>query len=218
MKENKKDKVNFFPEETYQNLSVNDLILYAIYSLEAKNIEKTFPNIVVESFTLFPKKFNLQGYPQYPDSEIADRPLRKMSETSNPKRYIEGGRGTEYKITDVGWERLNKLKDIFELGKKDRDIMNKKIEERRYKMRKVINLTEKHLLFDQYLKNGENIDIPESLLRDLLFATMETSHEKLREKMNILLEYCKTLGKNDLEKFLIFCRNKHREIFYPKNK
>jgi len=159
----------------------------------------------------------LRYYPHYPDSVLPDRPLRKISETSNPHRYLDGGSTTGYEITKWGWERLDKLKDVLELGKKDQDIIDKKIKSRRYKIAPIVNQIEKHRLYYQYSQSSGNMDVPETLLRDLLFSTMETSEEKLRENMSILLGYCETLKREDIKEFLEYCSNKHREIFHQKN-
>ena len=82
-------------------------------------------------------------------------------------------------------------------------------------MASVLREIERHPLYIQYLKDKEQTEVPETLLRDLLFATMETSEEKLREKMRTLIEYCNALGKKDIEEFLKFCSNKHKKIFHP---
>jgi len=63
-----KEKSQPFPDDTYQNLTIDDLILYALFSLEEKGVEGRFENIVAEGFEMFPKKFYLHGYPEYPDA------------------------------------------------------------------------------------------------------------------------------------------------------
>ena len=119
---------------------------------------------------------------------------------------------TNYKITDKG---LQKLKEIqTRLKYSDFDIqISSRIKDRRGKIARIILEIEKHPLYKNYLRDREKIEVPETLLRDLLFATMDTPEEELRENLKNLVEYCDLLGRNDIKKFLEFCALKHREIF-----
>jgi len=54
-------------EKDYMALNKDRLTLFAVSFLESKKIEPTFDKIVVASFRLFPKKFSLIGFPEYPD-------------------------------------------------------------------------------------------------------------------------------------------------------
>ena len=84
----KKENAKPFLENVYQNLSLTDLVLFGLFSLETKSIEADFPNLVAECFELFPNKFSLQGYPKYPDSWRVGREIQRMSGTL-PSHGIE---------------------------------------------------------------------------------------------------------------------------------
>lgn len=211
-----REKSQPFPEDTYLNSRLSDLVLYAVFSLETKGIEATFPKLVVESYRLFPKKFHLQGYPEYPDANRVRTEMQRMEgklPSSDPK-LVMGSMKTSYKITDAGFKKLKEIQVKLASGDKDRREIDKKFSDRRQKMGKVLLELEKHPLYQRYLQKGQVIDVPESLLRDLLFATMETSHESLREKIKTLKEYCDALDKKDLNDFLEFCSMKHKGIFH----
>lgn len=213
-----KENAQSFPEGTYSNIRLSDLVLYAVFSLEKKGVEATFPNLVVESYILFPKKFHLQGYPEYPDANRVRTEMQRMEgklPSSNPK-LVKGSMKTSYKLTDAGFKKLEEIQVNLALGERDRLKINKKLSDRRQKMGNVLLELEKHPLYQRYLQKGQVIDVPESLLRDLLFATMETSDESLREKMKTIKEYCDALDKKDLKDFLNFCADKHKTIFYPR--
>lgn len=214
--ERNKENSRPFPEDTYINLRLTDLVLYAVFSLEKKEVEATFPNLVVESYRLFPKKFHLQGYLQYPDANRVRTEIQRMEGKlpSPDPNMVKGSMKTSYKITDDGFKKLKEVQIKLASGENDRLKIDKKRIDRRQKMGRVLNELEKHPLYEQYLQKGQDIDVPESLLRDLLFATMGTSHDSLREKMKILKEYCDALEKKDFKKFLEFCSNKHGEIFH----
>lgn len=58
--------------------SVNDLILFCIYSIISNNEECSFDRLVKECFILFPDAIKFQRYPVWPDSRKLDRPLRSL--------------------------------------------------------------------------------------------------------------------------------------------
>jgi len=212
-----KEKAKPFPIDAYKDMPLSDLVLYSISSLNKKDIDATRENIIAESFELFPLKFYLLGYPEYPDCDRVWRELRRIVgslSSKGMKKFASGNMKSSYIINEKG---LGKLKEIqFKLGyfseEKDQE-QDKIIEDRRGKIGKTLWQIEKHPLYRNYLKNKEKIEIPETLLRSLLFSTMETSREKLKEKMEMLISYCESLGREDIKNFLYLCKSKHKEIF-----
>jgi hypothetical protein len=53
----------------YMPLDKDRLVLFAVNYLESKKIEPTFDKVVATAFRLFPKKFSLIGFPEYPDGK-----------------------------------------------------------------------------------------------------------------------------------------------------
>jgi len=122
---------------------------------------------------------------------------------------------TSYKIAEKGLKKLKEIQMRLRYGDFDTKIRNR-IKDMRGKITRVILEVEKHPLYRNYLKDGKHIQVPETLLRDLLFATMDTSDEELRENLEKLKEYCDLLGREDIKEFLEFCASKHRNIFAVK--
>jgi len=58
--------------------SINELILFAIYSLNKSSKKCTFQKLINECFSLFPKKFCFSKYPKWPDARKLDRSLRTL--------------------------------------------------------------------------------------------------------------------------------------------
>lgn len=85
-------------EELYKNRSINDLILFSIYSLSEKREKCTFEKLVKECFALFPKTFSFSKYPKWPDSRKLDRPLR----TLRKRKLIAGNPKTSFSLTKSG--------------------------------------------------------------------------------------------------------------------
>lgn len=91
-------KKRTFDEELYKNKSINNLILFGIYSVIEKKEKCTFDKLVKECFTLFPKTFGFSKYPKWPDARKLDRPLR----TLRNKKLITGNPSTAFSLTKLG--------------------------------------------------------------------------------------------------------------------
>lgn len=87
-----------FDEELYKRKSINNLILFGIYSVIEKKEKCTFEKLIKECFTLFPKAFSFPQYQKWPDSRKLDRPLR----TLRKRRLIAGNPKTSFSLTKSG--------------------------------------------------------------------------------------------------------------------
>lgn len=67
MDQDKIDNLESFEEAKYENIDLDHLMMYAIGRLAKISVDLSFENAVVASFKLFPKKFSLLGFPNYPD-------------------------------------------------------------------------------------------------------------------------------------------------------
>ncbi|HZM23251.1 MAG TPA: hypothetical protein VFC02_15990, partial [Anaerolineales bacterium] len=56
---------NFDPN-VYSKITLNDLVIYSIYYLHKQRSEITSEDVISACFVLFPKRFSLQKYPQWP--------------------------------------------------------------------------------------------------------------------------------------------------------
>ncbi len=67
-----------FNPELYAPIKSNHLVIYAIYDLQ-KQVETISPEDVISiCFTLFPQRFCLKKYPQWPDSAMIARRLHDL--------------------------------------------------------------------------------------------------------------------------------------------
>jgi hypothetical protein len=96
-------------EELYKNKSINNLILFAIYSVCAKKSKCTFEELIKECFTLFPKTFSLSRYPKWPDSRKLDRPLRSLRK----RKLIIGNPKTTFSLTKNGKKIAEGVTETF---------------------------------------------------------------------------------------------------------
>ncbi|XOB40530.1 MAG: hypothetical protein ACKKMR_00765 [Candidatus Nealsonbacteria bacterium] len=106
-------KKAFIEEELYKKASINDLILFGIYSVTTGAKKCQFETLVHQCFRLFPKVFALSDYPKWPDSRKLDRPLR----TLRNKRLITGNPKTSFSLTKRGKKKALEIANVFRQGK-----------------------------------------------------------------------------------------------------
>lgn len=87
--------------KVYARIGYDELVTYAIYSLVRKKKDTTFENIVAEAFGLFPKRFSLRGYPEWPDSAVVNKSWLRCR---TDKKYIVGSVKDGFKLTQRGLE------------------------------------------------------------------------------------------------------------------
>ncbi|MCX6764316.1 MAG: hypothetical protein NTU58_01270 [Candidatus Nealsonbacteria bacterium] len=95
---NKEKSKSAFDEEVYKKLGINELILFCVYSVNNSQENCTIERLVKECFTLFPKAFSFNNFPQWPDSRKLDRPLRALRN----KKLIKGDPKSKFSLTDLG--------------------------------------------------------------------------------------------------------------------
>ena len=62
-----------FPSEIYDRIALNDLVTYAVYFLSQSGGEINAEDIVATCFKLFPERFQLRGYSEWPDSTVVNK-------------------------------------------------------------------------------------------------------------------------------------------------
>lgn len=97
----------------FDKTSVNDLILFSIYSVVSSNETCTFDRLIKECFTLFPEAFGFLRYPIWPDSRKLDRPLRTLRD----EKLIKGDPKTEFFLTQGGKERAQEIGKALKQGR-----------------------------------------------------------------------------------------------------
>jgi len=98
-----------FDEELYKKRSINELILFTIYSIIGNGEKCTFERLIKECFTSFPKAFSFSQYPQWPDSRKLDRPLR----TLRKRKLIIGDPKTSFSLTKLGKKVAEEIVKTF---------------------------------------------------------------------------------------------------------
>lgn len=102
-----------FKKEFYQNIKINDLILYAIFSLLNKKEDCIIENIMKECFFFFPDSFSFSLYRQWPDIRKIDRPIRFLRQ----KGIIKKNNNNIFSFTKEGEKKIQELIKTFKQGR-----------------------------------------------------------------------------------------------------
>src|SRR5688572_11838837 len=110
-------KLPKFELDVYSNLSLSDLVVFALSYLEEKEIDASTEEIISTCFRLFPNSFGLKNYPRWPDSALVIRRLNDDREKKNIKGNPAEGFALTFKGKQVA-KRVAKALGIVDKKKK----------------------------------------------------------------------------------------------------
>jgi hypothetical protein len=76
-----------FSPEIYGRIALNDLITYAVYFFSQSSGEINAEDIVAACFKLFPERFQLRGYSEWPDSTVVNKRWLDCRDKGLPMRF-----------------------------------------------------------------------------------------------------------------------------------
>ena len=92
-----------FAPKAYENVDLDRLAVYALRVLEQKKIPLYFDYASVALFRLFPKKFSMSNFSQYPDTNRINKALRRLTDQTR-KSWATGTVENGFSLTDLGKE------------------------------------------------------------------------------------------------------------------
>jgi len=102
-------KKKSFDQELYRKISLNELILFSIFSATEKKEKCAFEELIKECFTLFPKSFSFGRFTKWPYSRKLYRPLRSLRK----RKLITGNPKTSFVLTKAGKKIAEEVTKIF---------------------------------------------------------------------------------------------------------
>ena len=181
-------------EKKYLSVSSQDkLILFVVNFLEQNKIEPRLDHISIAAFKLFPKKFSLPLYPEYPDVLRVDHCLLHCS---YGKKWLDGGIKSGFRLNEKG---KFILKDFIKELQKEKKLDEKKIEKNLFKG--AVNRKEKAIINEvmktkaySYFLEGKISDIDKDYLKEALRCTPDASKEKLKKKNQKIKRYASEIN------------------------
>lgn len=198
------ETIKGFPEPSYNDVDLTGLAAFTLNFLNENNIPTTFENIVVSLYKMFPTKFCLVGYPQFPDAARVGRTLLQLG----PK-YRNWARGSVQKgfvLTETGIDKVKKVSVILNSDRTHRDFATQKVKKeqavpRTMNLSKEIEQLEASKLFQKWKTNH----LAETKMIDLvnmLGAYAYTPTKALKERLKKLENISIQENRKDVQKFI----------------
>jgi len=196
-----------YPLEKYESIDLNRLTVFVINLLNEMNIPTTIENITVANFRLFPQKFQMVDYSQFPDMVRANRALLQL----RPK-YRGWATGTVkygFQLNSKGEEIAQQTKTLLDNLKSSP--LDTPQQEQQRDVGKATMDRKAHLLqiresecFKKYLDNHEIRGLD---FLDMLNAYSHTPPDELRRSIRLLETIAKDFSDNEILDFFKWCRN-----------
>lgn len=191
-------------DTTYTQVDIYSLILVCTDSVISNNDDCTFERLVCECFTNYPKIFGLFRYPQWPDSNKLDRPLRKLRE----RGFIVGSPKLGFLLTEDGEHRVSRIRKALALQKQIRP----KQLILKGKERNFVAYIKSSELYQRFENDKHGFDISEQEFIDLLRGTLETPKRVLKQTLIQYQKLTNEIGDVDLLEFLLACEDKMKAL------
>ena len=204
-----------FDPNQYENIDLNRLAVYTIWYLNENNIAITLENIIVSIFLMFPEKFSLVGYKEYPDSNRVNRTLLQL----RPKyrNWATGDVQRGFVLTEGGRIVLEQTKNLLN----NPNNQSKKIEPSKPRTRSLKTEMENIInspIFQKYIQKRED-EISKMEVWEFLGAVPHTPPSFLREYMNKLRNEAEDSGheqKAEVINFLRWVQKEFSSVFSEK--
>jgi hypothetical protein len=195
-----------FSPDIYGRIALNDLVTFAVYFLSQHGGEINAEDIVAACFKLFPERFQLRGYSEWPDSTV----VNKRWLDCRTRGLLHGSTAGGFSLTAKGLELAEKVSAIL-TGKQRlfaKPGLEKVSGEMRTRAGRFVRSLETSEAFQKFSINGPSANISEFDFRNMLLCTMESSATTLRNNLEQFRQYVSLYQRNDLLGFLDFCHDK----------
>ena len=190
-----------FDERTYAAIEIDRLMVFAMHSLLRNGEECTFERLVKECFTLFPKSFSLFRYPQWPDSNKLDRPLRKLRE----KGWIIGSPKIGFTLTRFGEKIASEVDHQLKGAKVTKGVAPKRLKGREMIL---INYIKESDAYKRFINDKGAFSLTEGEFRSLLRCTLETPPRVVKQNLILCKKLAEQCNESGILEFLDVCGEK----------
>jgi hypothetical protein len=194
--------------QKYKHIDLNSLLVFVIDFLEKNDIPLSFENICVATFKMFPKKFSLMDYEEFPDATRVNRVLLHL----RPKyeNLVDGNVKTGFTLTEKGKLRVQTTKDLLEQkGQSENKETRPKLEE------KQIEEIKNSIAFNKFKqKKFEEVQIED--IYGFLLATPYTPKKDIRKFLNTIISIAEDKNDADILNFLKIVKEKFGAYFQDK--
>ena len=185
----------------YLSMDKDRLVLFAVNLLESKQIEPTLDKITSATFRLFPKKFSLIGFPEYPDGRTIYYCVHNHSTLT--RKWLAGNVQSAYRITERGNYFLEETKKMLQ-GQLE-STKKYKISPKRKEVT-FVELLKKTAAYKSFLQNRKNEIDKASLLE--AFRVSRSSETAIEVYLSKYLDYATRINDFPTIEFINFAKEK----------
>lgn len=200
-----------FPFEKYKSIDNNRLAVYAISLLSKHNLEATQEGLIIALFLLFPQKFSLVGFSEYPDAERVCRTLLQLGQKY--RNWATGNRHIGYSLNHTGKLVLEQTKNLLKNSSTGSPgIKTQTPKQRTRDPNKEVREIEDTALFKAF-RMGKKESPNEFSIWELLQAFPYTPRNALNRRLKQMKESARLSKRSDVLEFLEWVHAKYKEIF-----
>lgn len=184
-----------FTESKYKNIDLDHLIMHVVKELERIKANLSYENAVVAAFKIFPKKFSLPGFTEYPDSNRVEQCLWRCS--GKTRQWLGGKARQGFNITPRSRVIFEESADLLE-GRKS--TKTRAISQTRRK-ETILAETLDSSAYKKFLEGNGNL-ITEGELCFLLQGTLDSEKDTLKKNLDLLKMFADELERKEITAFL----------------
>lgn len=187
------------------SISLDDLLVFSASMIAADGHEVTFERLVAEAFTRFPERFQLFGYPAWPDSSRVNKSwLRCRTDF----KYFEGSTKSGFKLTSRGASKADEVASL--LGIDDRKAarartIGSRANSREEAILRDLKRTKEFKIYQ--LKN--TVELDEFSFCNAILSTPSSSFEARQESYTSLKGYASSAGDIEVLRFIELIANQY---------
>ena len=184
----------------YEHISYDDLTTYIVYRLTASdgpNSQTVFEDIVAEAFRLFPKRFSLRGYPQWPDSSVVNKSWLRLR---TDRKFIVGSVKDGFKLTQRGLAVAKRVEK--QLAQPPVQGGKRLSAELRTRSGRLLRSIERSTSFLSFRDSGSLGDMTEHDMEDVLLAMPNAPSSRLASNFAQFMDAAHLYNRMDIAEFL----------------
>lgn len=185
----------------YIPLDKDRLVLFAVDYLESQKIEPTFDKVVATTYKLFPRKFSLIGFPEYPDGKTIYYCI--YNHCTLTRKWLFGNVQSGFKVTERGKYFLEETRKMLE-GKIELTRTHQ-VSPRRKEIT-FITLLKRTNAYKKYAQ-GENALVNRSEILEAL-RIPPSSQSLIQTRLAKYIEYANRVNESSILDFLNFAKDK----------
>lgn len=185
-----------FKSAQYLHISQDHLVVVALWFVVEEEKQSSFENLVAEAFESFPQRFQLEGYPEWPNAHVVGKAWVRCR---TDKKWITGSAADGFALTPLG--EAVAAKTLKELGRKAPADGERRRGSRQTISARAVLRAEKSAAFRSYQAAGVD-SVSEFDFCDLLYCTLGSPPEVLERNLGVVRQEFDSYGRKDLVTFL----------------